>query len=56
MDVSGINYSRITPEASMVMDKASRVISPLRQGAGKSSGSPDLGMEMVAATDSFVDF
>ena len=30
------NYSRIIPEAGMVMKKASGMISPLRQGAGKS--------------------
>src|SRR5215216_197947 len=35
-----VNYSRITPEDGMVMKKASRVICPLRQGAGKSFGSP----------------
>ena len=35
-----MNYSRITPEAVMVMKKASRVISPLRQGAGKSFRFP----------------
>src|SRR3954468_15361757 len=34
------NYSRIIPEAGMVMKKASGVISPLRQGAGKSFRSP----------------
>jgi hypothetical protein len=31
-----MNYSRITPEASMAMKKASGDDSPLRQGAGKS--------------------
>jgi hypothetical protein len=31
-----MNYSRITPEACMVMKKASCDDSPLRQGAGKS--------------------
>jgi hypothetical protein len=31
-----MNYSRITPEAGMVMKKASGDDSPLRQGAGKS--------------------
>jgi hypothetical protein len=31
-----MNYSRITPEAGMVMKKASRDDSPLRQGAEKS--------------------
>ena len=35
-----MNYSRITPEACMVMKKASRVNSPLRQGARKSFRSP----------------
>src|SRR3954471_16424051 len=30
------NYSRIIPEAGMVMKKASRMISPLWRGAGKS--------------------
>jgi hypothetical protein len=30
-----MNYSRITPEAGMVMKKASDDDSPLRQGAGK---------------------
>src|SRR3954470_10633061 len=34
------NYSGIIPEARMVMKKASRMISPLRQGAGKSFRSP----------------
>src|SRR3954467_12176754 len=40
-------YSRFIPEAGMVMKKASRMISPLRQGAGKTFRSPDLGT-MVA--------
>jgi hypothetical protein len=31
-----MNYSRITPEAGIVMKKASGDDSPLRQGAGKS--------------------
>ena len=31
-----MKYSRITPEACMMMKKASRVNSSLRQGAGKS--------------------
>jgi hypothetical protein len=31
-----MNYPRITPEAGMVMKKASGDDSPLRQGAGKS--------------------
>jgi hypothetical protein len=31
-----VNYSRITPEAGMVMKKAFGDDSPLRQGAGKS--------------------
>jgi hypothetical protein len=31
-----MNYSHITPEAGMVMKKASGDDSPLRQGAGKS--------------------
>jgi hypothetical protein len=31
-----VDYSRITPEAGMVMKKASSDDSPLRQGAGKS--------------------
>jgi hypothetical protein len=30
-----MNYSRITPEAGMVMKKTSGDDSPLRQGAGK---------------------
>src|SRR3954469_24924244 len=34
------NYSHIIPEAGMVMKKASEMISPLRQGAGKSFRSP----------------
>src|SRR3954467_12793929 len=34
------NYSRIIPEAGMVMKKASGMISPLWQGAGKSFRSP----------------
>src|SRR3954467_13409204 len=34
------NYSRIIPEAGMVMKKAFGMISPLRQGAGKSFRSP----------------
>src|SRR3954462_10973217 len=34
------NYSRIIPEAGMVMNKAPGMISPLRQGAGKSFRSP----------------
>jgi hypothetical protein len=33
---SKIDYSHITPEASMVMKKASVGDSPLQQGAGKS--------------------
>src|SRR4051812_17538748 len=35
-----VNYSRITPEAGMVMKKASGMISHLRQGVGKSFRSP----------------
>ena len=35
-----VNYSHITPEAGMVMKKASGADSPLWQGAGKSFGSP----------------
>jgi hypothetical protein len=31
-----VDYSHITPEAGMVMKKASGGDSPLRQGAGKS--------------------
>jgi hypothetical protein len=31
-----VDYSRITPEAGMVMKKASGDDSPLQQGAGKS--------------------
>jgi hypothetical protein len=31
-----MNYSRITPEAGMVMKSPPVMISPLRQGAGKS--------------------
>jgi hypothetical protein len=33
---SKVDYSHITPEAAMVMKKASGGDSPLRQGAGKS--------------------
>jgi hypothetical protein len=33
---SKVDYSRITPEAGMVMKKASADDSPLRQGVGKS--------------------
>jgi hypothetical protein len=33
---SKVDYSHITPEATMVMKKASGGDSPLRQGAGKS--------------------
>jgi hypothetical protein len=33
---SKVNYSRITPEAGMVMKKASGSDSPLQQDAGKS--------------------
>jgi hypothetical protein len=33
---SKVDYSRITPEAGMVMKKASGGDSPLLQGAGKS--------------------
>jgi hypothetical protein len=33
---SKVDYSRITPEAGMVMKKASGGDSPLRQGVGKS--------------------
>src|SRR3954465_6809857 len=35
-----VNYSRIILEAGMVMKKASGMISPLRQGAGKSFRPP----------------
>jgi hypothetical protein len=34
---SKIDYSHITPEATMVVEKASGRDSPLRQGVGKSS-------------------
>src|SRR4051812_6019791 len=34
-----VNYSRIIPEAGMVMKKASGMISPLRHGVRKSFGS-----------------
>jgi hypothetical protein len=34
---SKVDYSHITPEATMVVEKASGRDSPLRQGAGKSS-------------------
>ena len=51
-----VNYSRIIPEDGMVMKKASGMISPLRQGAGKSFRSPDLGTMVAAAIDDFVDF
>ena len=43
-----VNYSNITPEAGMVMKKASGDDSPLRQGARKSSDLPET---MEAATD-----
>ena len=43
-----VNYSHITPEAGMVMKKASGVDSPLWQSAGKSSDHPET---MAAATD-----
>jgi hypothetical protein len=33
---SKVDYSHITPEATMVVEKASGRDSPLRQGAGKS--------------------
>jgi hypothetical protein len=32
-----VDYSHITPEATMVVEKASSRDSPLRQGAGESS-------------------
>jgi hypothetical protein len=34
---SKVDYSHITPEATIVVEKASGRDSPLRQGAGKSS-------------------
>jgi hypothetical protein len=37
-----VDYSHITPEATMVMKKASGGDSPLRQGAGKSSWIPPI--------------
>ena len=53
-----VNYSHIIPEAGMVLKKASGVISPLWQGAGKSlrSPPPDLGTMVAAATDDFVEY
>ena len=47
-----VNYSHITPEAGMVMKKASGIDSPLRQSAGKSSDLPEM---MAAATDFFLE-
>ena len=47
-----VNYSHITPEAGMVMKKASGDDSPLRQGAGKSSDLPET---MAAASDFFLE-
>ena len=47
-----VNYSHITPEAGMVMKKASGVDSPLRQGARKSSDLPET---MAEATDFFLE-
>src|SRR3954462_7103105 len=47
-----VNYSRIIPKAGMVMDKASGMISPLWQGAGKSFRSaPVLGTMVAGAMD-----
>ena len=40
----------------MVMKKASGMISPLRQGAGKLQIHPDLGMMVAEIKDCFVDF
>jgi hypothetical protein len=39
---SKVDYSHITPEATMVVEKASDRDSPLRQGAGKSSWIPPI--------------
>ena len=47
-----VNYSHITPEAGMVMKKASGDDSPLWQGAGKSSDLPET---MSVATDFFLE-
>ena len=47
-----VNYSHITPEAGMVMKKASGDDSPLQQGAEKSSDLPET---MAAATDFFLE-
>ena len=47
-----LNYSHITPEAGMVMKKASGVDSPLWQSAEKSSDLPEM---MAAATDFFLE-
>ena len=47
-----VNYSHITPEAGMVMKKASGDDSPLRQGAGKSSDLPET---MAVTIDFFLE-
>jgi hypothetical protein len=40
--LSKVEYSHITPEATMVMKKASNRDSPLRQGVGKSFWTPPI--------------
>ena len=50
------DYSRFILEAGMDMNKASEMISPLQQGAGKSFRSPDLGTMVAADTDGFVEY
>ena len=50
-----VNYSRIIPEAGMVMKKASGMISPRSRVPGRASDPPDLGTMVAAATDYFVE-
>ena len=50
------NYSHFIPEAGMMNKKAYEKISPPAGCREELQIPPDLGMEMMAATDSFMDF
>ena len=50
------NYSRIIPEAGIVMKKASRMNLPSGRVPGRASDPPDLGTMVAAATDGFVEY
>ena len=51
-----MNYSRITPEAGMVMKRPPVMILLSGRVPGERQNSPDLRLTMTAATELFVEY